>query len=598
MGSSFRRHRTIGDGGVSDEHMAVRKNKTIANISKHKGAGDYADFYLIYLRRSTDDQKNQQNSLEYQLAHCLRYAKERELRVAQVTIEGFCEDGVVRERHTAYKTNGLKIEQSGRVSFDILRPKFQRLVSYLEQRHFKGVIAYSLDRLTRNDLDKSIVRQMMRGGTVDVRTVIADYDKSSAGDLHFDVDGMFAAHWSRLSSERIRAANAKLLAEGKWPRRAPIGYLDHGPADKPLDPERAPLVRQVLELAATGEWSVSQLGAWARKQGLTNKPWRGKRTSEEILGSDGNADGRPAVSRPVSDKTVEKVLHNPFYAGLLECGDSVRRGNHQPLVTVETFRKIERVLKARNTSIHYINKRFFTYRGLIRCTCGCTYSPYEQKRYVYYKPNCSRPCTQKRPNLSETAIDAMVVDILGRVRLSDAEVAEIEAERPRFLSREAEEREQAAKMRDGKRQRARCDLDYLTENKLMLLRQAVYTVEQYAEEVERLEHKLAELEGRGAEDSAEQKMASVLKLSELVGLAQQSYKYASPEKKHRLFTWMATQLVVDGKNVVNINAKAGFRELLERSSELGAPKFVLSQLNRLDTAVKESMSAMPDDIAA
>ena len=69
--------------------------------------------------------------------------------------------------------------------------------------------------MSRNKGDDTLIRKLMRKG-VDVRFVYANYDKTSSGALHMDIDGMFAQHHSRVTSEKvsltIKVARAKGVA--------------------------------------------------------------------------------------------------------------------------------------------------------------------------------------------------------------------------------------------------------------------------------------------------------------------------------------------------------------------------------------------------
>jgi hypothetical protein len=62
----------------------------------------------------------------------------------------------------------------------------------------------------------------MRKG-IDVRFVYANYDKTSAGALHMDIDGMFAEHHSRVTSEKVRLTTWNLRERGVVTYKAPIG---------------------------------------------------------------------------------------------------------------------------------------------------------------------------------------------------------------------------------------------------------------------------------------------------------------------------------------------------------------------------------------
>src|SRR3989344_4457981 len=143
---------------------------------------------------------------------------------------------------------------------------------------------------------------------------------------------MFSSHYSEVISEKVRNAQKKLRGERRCIYGAPVGYLDEGSDNKPLDPKRAPTVKRVFELYATGDWSIRQLGKWAREQGLTKKPCRRKRTKEEIAN---NLDVAtiPKISRPVDHKTIEYMLPNPFYIGKVKIDGGFQNSSaHQALI--------------------------------------------------------------------------------------------------------------------------------------------------------------------------------------------------------------------------------------------------------------------------
>src|SRR6266478_4426863 len=162
-------------------------------------SGKYRNSYLIYNRKSTDDIDNQKNSIAYQKSENTRFAYRERLPIAQLTLEGFCTDGVISERHSGFKEDfDLSFGEGNVVQYRVDRPKFHRLVQWLSQGYFKGVIFLCWDRASRNKGDDTVLRKLMKTG-VDMRFALARYDKTSSGELHMDVDGMFAAHHSRVT---------------------------------------------------------------------------------------------------------------------------------------------------------------------------------------------------------------------------------------------------------------------------------------------------------------------------------------------------------------------------------------------------------------
>ena len=141
--------------------------------------GEYSDYYLIYNRKSTDDIDNQKNSITYQKAENTRFAYRDKLPIAPITIEGFCSNGVVSEKHSGFKEdNDISITEDGLVQYRIDRPKFQKMLQFVSQGCFKGLVCLCWDRISRNKGDDTLVRKLMRKG-VDFRFAYAKYEKTS-----------------------------------------------------------------------------------------------------------------------------------------------------------------------------------------------------------------------------------------------------------------------------------------------------------------------------------------------------------------------------------------------------------------------------------
>src|SRR5262249_40805380 len=204
------------------------------------------------------------------------------------------------------------------------------------------------------------------------------------------------------------------------------GYLDRGSNNKPFDPDRAPIVKRIFELYATGEWSFAQLAKWAHKQGLTKRPMRRKRNREEIR-RNMQVASLDEIDRPVDHKTIEYILKNPFFIGKIKVRDGYRDGRfHQPLIDHGLYSKVQEILRKRNISIYYMDKRFFTYRGMLRCICGRLYTPYEQKGETYYRSRCKFGCINADPNLTEKEVSVAIQEVLHRISLTPDELEAID----------------------------------------------------------------------------------------------------------------------------------------------------------------------------
>lgn len=522
--------------------------------------------YLIYTRKSTDDQENQKNSIPYQVDECLRFAKRDKLKIIEVNEDGFAENGVIREKHTAFKTSDLELMDDGSVKYTIERPKFQKLIKRLLDGEDVGVICLCWDRISRNEQDGMLIKKLMDAG-VDFKFVQVSYDKTSAGALHRDIDGMFATHYSRVISEKVRNTFKKYREEGRCIGWSSIGYLDNGSDDKPLDPERAPIVKRIFEKYATGEWSMSQLAKWANKEGLTTKPCRPSRTREEILA--GVENDKPKVSRPVTAKTLENMLKNPYYIGKHKAKSGrVWNCKHPALIDDALFFKVQDVLASRNVSVHYVDKHPYTYRGFIRCECGRSYSPYEKKGFTYYRARCKESCGNPNVNIREDAIDRQIQAFLKRVHFTDEELGEIEAGAASGLDKVAKRRNTELEDLERERKRLYGDLDYLKKNKITLLRNGVSTAEEYAKDVLKLENELKLNEEKMAvyREAEHEMLKYVLTFSELVKGLAEYYKHALDSEKQEILSQVFTELVYFDSQFQFV-PKDGFSALFQRHEQ-------------------------------
>ncbi len=524
---------------------------------------DHRHEYLVYTRKSTDEANNQKNSLDYQEGANLSHAKSLGLPIVKGSIDGYYTNGIIREKHSAYKTRGIDFNTKGQIVFDIGRPKFLRLMQDLKQSKYKGVIVLCWDRLTRNEQDAMVVKRMMDDSHVDIRFVQTQYEQTAAGALHRDIDGTFSQHFSRDISQKTRAGLEKVRAKGYCAYVSPIGYLDNGSNNKVLDPDRAPTVKRIFELYATGEWSFSQLAKWASKQGLTTKPIRPKRTREEILS--GNDNYSPKVSRPVNTKSIENILKNPFYIGKLKNRGSVLDGIHPILIEAGLFYKVQAALAQRTMGVHHPDKSFVTYRGIIKCSCDRSYSPYEQKSQLYFRAKCKEGCTNPNPNLSNEQVHKYIEGLLGEIAFSDEELSEIEAKAHTGLNKAADERDN--KRRDLQRHvdRIYSDLDYLKKERITLLRTKAITPEDYAADVMRLENEYREVQKSLGEihQSEHEMLEYILTFSELVKRAGLYYKYALDIEKHQIIAQVFTELRFSD-NKFSFIAKDGYSALFSR----------------------------------
>ncbi len=551
--------------------------KTEGQVLKDILDGKYRDFYLIYNRKSTDEADNQKNSISYQKSENARFAHKEKLPIAMVTITGFCSDGVVSEKHSGFKEDDdISITDDGLVQYRIDRPKFQKMLQFVSQGYFKGLVCLCWDRISRNKGDDTLIRKLMRRG-VDVRFVYANYDKTSSGALHMDIDGMFSQHHSRVTSEKVTISTRHAREKGICTYRAPIGYLNEGKMEnKPIDTVRAPVIKQMFEYYATGDWSLSDLVRYAKEQGLVTVPMRRRRSKVEMLAEDDDEASKiEKTSRPLNETSISRMLTNLFYTGrtLDSNGNYVNSISHEAIVNDELFNDVQALLKKRKVSVHYTEKLDLPLRGIVRCElCERVYTPYEKKGTEYFNSRCVDSCQNTFKNFNFLYIEKEIGKLIANLHFTDDELAEMDARLGTEISLLEEKRHKEFEQIERSKKKVREDLAYIRSNKLSLLKSGVYTPEALLAEETKLEIEINSL--MSSEQTSEvammETMSDVKKLSELVKNVAVYYQFAKPYEKEKIIRVIFSELSVS-PNTLKYKVKKEFECFNDRLKAICDP---------------------------
>lgn len=572
--------------------------ETIRNVndSLHEiESGKFRNQYLVYNRKSTDEPDNQKNSLQYQKSENTRFALRERIPIAHITLEGFCTDGIVSEKHSAFKEDtDLIIGDNGLVQYRIERPKFHRLIHFLSKGYFKGIIILCWDRISRNKGDEAIVRKLIKGG-VDFRFVLATYDKTSAGALHMDIDGMFAEHHSRVTSEKVKLNIFNQREKGVCTYRAPVGYLNIGRMDKkPFDPERAPIIKNLFQMYATGEWTLIKLTKWAIKQGFTMSPFRKRKTFEEksLEEDDVQIENEP-ISRIPTYGNIQRILTNPFYTGKIigNNGIPVKSVSHEPLVSEELFNQVQVMLKKRNISVQYPQTLHYPFRGMIRCkNCGRTYTPYEKKGNIYYGARCAQGCSNTSKSLNASIIVDEIFKMIGSLTFTDEELEELTTRATTDIALLETKRINLIERGEREKKKIREDLAYLRGNKLNLLKTGVYTPEGIIEEENRLSERLNVLQDKeqASDVAMHETIKDVIKLSELLKDLIIYSSNTNNYEKEAIARFIFSELTFF-ENSFSFKCKNGFEVLEKRLVAFGELNAWLSELPCHSLSIREAI---------
>jgi DNA invertase Pin-like site-specific DNA recombinase len=274
---------------------------------------------IIYAAKSTDDKRG---SIPTQIEDC-RAMAERE----QWTVVATYED----ESKSAYSgSRGKGLAQA--------REHTERLAA--EDGESVLVVQHT-DRLARGDAIQAahLVEVVLWAMKANVRVRSVQDDRTGESILDAALIGTRNYEDSRRKSESIKSSKRCEFEAGNWQGGdAPDGFVSpDGSKGLVEDPERAPVVRRVFELADKG------LGRPAIKRALNAEGLR----TRPIPSGKFKHDGLPWTTFRVAD-----VLSNPVYTGRVvwhrrRSDEEVRGGNHEPLIDPELFDRVNAKLTFR-----------------------------------------------------------------------------------------------------------------------------------------------------------------------------------------------------------------------------------------------------------
>jgi DNA invertase Pin-like site-specific DNA recombinase len=261
---------------------------------------------------------------------------------------------------------------------------------------------HALDAIRDGEADVMLVAKLNRFGrrNIDVHRGLEAIEKREtgnpgqliAGDLSVDTStkegrllrgimALLAEFELEALTEQWADSRGRALDRGIFARKAPVGYRRDGDRKLELDPEVAPLVRELFERRGSGE-SWAALLAW----------WKDA--------------GGPKITRT----GLSTVLANRVYLGeFIETDEYVVPNAHEAIVDEELFRSAQSTRALRPARRHGS-----LLAGVLRCShCGQPFTASHSGKVPQYRHQSSNGTAEKCPHRHAIAM-----------RLADAVVEE------------------------------------------------------------------------------------------------------------------------------------------------------------------------------
>ena len=242
----------------------------------------------VYVRVSTDDQRDNGYSIDSQLRMIKEYCEKNEYDIVDV------------------------YNDAGHSGKDLMRPEMQRLLKDIKSKKIDKLVAIKVDRLTRNNYDGFWLLNYCEEHDVKIELMLEPYDVSTAnGEMIFGMNLVFGQRERKEIGARTKRAMEEMALERIHPSKAPYGYIRNKETGHlEVEPIEAEVVKEIFELCKRGNST------------------RGIST----IMKDNNAylkQGKWKADR------VYKILTNSIYIGIFEYGKYKRKS--QDILRVENY---------------------------------------------------------------------------------------------------------------------------------------------------------------------------------------------------------------------------------------------------------------------
>jgi DNA invertase Pin-like site-specific DNA recombinase len=337
--------------------------------------------YCLYARKSSESDERQALSIDSQIKEMGLIAQRDGIKIVDT----------IRESHSA--------KESGQ------RPVYKELLQRIRDREFAGILTWAPDRLSRNAGDLGeLVDLMDQGALEEIRTHGQVFHNSPNEKFLL----MILCSQAKLENDN-RGINAKRGMKNKcdmgWrPGVAPIGYLnDRSNNTIVIDPEKAPLIKEVFDKVAHQDYSGRDVWDWINEE----------------------CGYRSRTGHKMSLSNVYTMLKNSFYYGPFQYGDAVYEGKHEPLITKELFDEVQARI-AVSPKGKYSQKCFHFIR-MIKCGgCGAGITAQEKfkylknggkNRHVYYNCTDGKNTGCKQKSISEGNMLEQFVGLIDQIEI-------------------------------------------------------------------------------------------------------------------------------------------------------------------------------------
>jgi DNA invertase Pin-like site-specific DNA recombinase/ACT domain-containing protein len=288
--------------------------------------------YVLYARKSSEDDSKQVRSIDDQVLDCRRLQKKLGLNVVEV----------ITETKSAKKPG--------------LRKEFDRMLKGIKANKYDAILCWNPNRLSRNMLESGIIIDMLDDYILkDIRFHSHEFTNNTNGKMMLGMLFVFSKEYSDSLSDSVNRGIQGNLREGKSGGTPKLGYTRNEVSSYYDRNEFYDAIEEAWRMRLNGS-SVREITDYLIAQGVHRKTKNIR--NQRIL--------KPTHS------TVANMFHDPFYYGILlqsrQTTDLREVTNFKPMIDKDTYDAVQALGYGR-TKDTAPKKRttFFPLRGMVYC---------------------------------------------------------------------------------------------------------------------------------------------------------------------------------------------------------------------------------------
>lgn len=310
---------------------------------------------IIYLRKSSESEEKQSQSLEWQKKRCLEYANQ-------------------------YNFEIVKIIEESKSAKQPWRPWFNEMMCVFWEKKADIIICWSLNRLSRNPIDEGTIKWLTQQWIIkEIHSTdwISNWQNILLMSVHFGMANQFLIDMKKSVIRWMQQKFEKWWA--LW--IAPTGYWNNKNTNEyDIDPVDSEFVKEIFYLRSK-KFSFSEISRILFEKWFKTKNWK-----------------------PKSVSTIEHIIKNQFYVWFISWNWEKNIWKHKTFISKEIFEKVNnfwyKEIVKNETFDDFIFAWFIKYQGKAMRF-------YKTKWNIYY-----REATWITPpfNISQK----MIIDIISK----------------------------------------------------------------------------------------------------------------------------------------------------------------------------------------